>query len=105
MKRIKRWLVDADGRAGSFIGPTVYNSKVVAINLLDGKVVKRGRIVFLGVEINEREVFRKVVETMVKIEDEALCMKIICSWIDEIKNGKLGTCYRIDNGKLILDKK
>ena len=86
-------------------GTTSIAPRLEAMQCIDGKMVKRVKIVFLGVEINEREIFSKVVESKVKIEDEVLCMKTICSWIDEIKKGKFGTCYDIVDGKLLVDRK
>lgn len=88
-----------------FIYPSLLNGEYVFKGIISGKIWSNGIISFIGKDVTKNDLFARIVNSGVKIENVNSTLQTLESYIEEIKGLSLGTVTKIetinDNFKIV----
>ena len=80
-----------------FLYPVKYNDEFVFKGIKSGKIWKRGVVSFVGISLNKNDVFAKIVDSKIYIDDVKGLLDSLEKYIEQIKNLPLGTVTSIES--------
>ncbi|MEK7674629.1 MAG: hypothetical protein AAB676_02180 [Verrucomicrobiota bacterium] len=92
--------------SGDFLVPVWENDTPFFLGTKSKKLYQFGRVVFIGKEINENDLFARLVETGKRIQSVEKTLKDISDYLAAIPVHRIGDILQIDrqNDRLILVK-
>ena len=88
-----------------FIYPSLLNGEYVFKGIISGKIWSNGIISFIGKDVTKNDLFARIVDSGVKIENANSTLQTLESYIEQIKGLSLGTVTKIetinDNFKIV----
>lgn len=78
-----------------FLYPSLVEEKFVLRGIKSGKIWENGIVSFTGKTVTSEEIFAKIVDSGQKISSVSLLMKILNSYVGQLKEIKLGTVVKL----------
>lgn len=85
---------DFETKSNEFLIPDFFNSSGF-LGLESGKIYKFGLVVYIGKDINENDVFAKLMDSGQKIPDVKKTLSRIAIYLGELKKFKIGNVLSI----------
>lgn len=100
MMKTKKILVGYDPakpgkNAGDFLAVVFESSRPCFLGLRSRKVWQSGRMVYIGKDITEKDVFAKLIETGHRVEDVDQTLKTLETYLTQLQNYRIGNVLTI----------
>jgi hypothetical protein len=80
---------------GDFLAVVFEGATPLFFGLKSGRTCREGRMVFIGKEISEKDVFTKLVDSCRKIESVDQTLKTLTAYVQQMENFKIGNVVAI----------